>query len=450
MHIAFVVPESTGGGIATFYRHFVRALVDMGVRVSVVMADPFRLGSFPDWGLNAQAMTSVTQAEFDDVYRNLDHLMGFNNLRRDLAVAWAAWRKLGDVDRVDIVEVTDWPGIFIPACVSQSLPYVVQGHASAGQLAQHDPQPGNDLEAGLLQMIELQLLVGAHRIQSYTDLNATFWERSLGRKVERLLPAFQLPDVPVDLRQPSGRGIVLGRLQRWKGPHILSQALRRLGSAAPPVDWYGASKPWGETGLAADRQLAADFPDVWGKSFMHHPPVPPDMAERLLSQARFSVVPSTWDVFNFVIVESMAAGRPTIASKGAGASELIAHGENGFLFESGDADGLAAAIETLLAMPEGRRREIGRNAHDTVRVRLDPQHIAKIRLAAYEEAIRGFRDRPPVKPHPWAAGLLTPRDGPRRNPTDLADSILEAFPQQMLTGHLVRRLVRRTRRIASA
>ena len=65
-------------------------------------------------------------------------------------------------------------------------------------------------------------------------------------------------------------------------------------------------------------------------------------------RALFNLVPSLWDVFNFTAIEAMASGRPTIVSDGAGASELIEDGANGFVFRSGDANALATAIERLI------------------------------------------------------------------------------------------------------
>lgn len=57
-----------------------------------------------------------------------------------------------------------------------------------------------------------------------------------------------------------------------------------------------------------------------------------------------------------VMLDAMAMGKPVIATRTPGTVDYIRHGENGWLVEPGDADGLARAIATLLADPALRRR----------------------------------------------------------------------------------------------
>ena len=61
-----------------------------------------------------------------------------------------------------------------------------------------------------------------------------------------------------------------------------------------------------------------------------------------------------------VLVEAMAAGKPVVASRVGGIPDLVKHGENGFLVEPGDAEGLSQAILTLLN-DELMRSEFGKN-----------------------------------------------------------------------------------------
>jgi glycosyltransferase involved in cell wall biosynthesis len=60
------------------------------------------------------------------------------------------------------------------------------------------------------------------------------------------------------------------------------------------------------------------------------------------------VMPSTWDEpFSIVVLEGMGIGLPVVASDTGGTAEAIRDGENGFLFERGDARGLAAVLDRL-------------------------------------------------------------------------------------------------------
>jgi hypothetical protein len=104
----------------------------------------------------------------------------------------------------------------------------------------------------------------------------------------------------------------------------------------------------------------------------------------LVSRARFAIVPSTWDVFNFTAVEAMAAGKVVVCSRGAGAHELIDQGDSGLLCEAADEQSLAEAVSraTALASPEAHR--MGHNARSVVRDKLDPAAAARAHIASYE------------------------------------------------------------------
>ena len=67
---------------------------------------------------------------------------------------------------------------------------------------------------------------------------------------------------------------------------------------------------------------------------------------RLYEGAMVTILPSlTSESFGMVIAEALSAGCPVIASNIGGLPELVNEGENGYLFEPGDADALAGVIK---------------------------------------------------------------------------------------------------------
>jgi glycosyltransferase involved in cell wall biosynthesis len=420
--LAILLPDRGGGGIGTFYApHF--DVKDYGsLRSTAIDANPFAVAS-GDRTFNGSAFPP--------------------SLIHYLDVARHAYAR-GVESGADVLETCDWPLGFVPAVVEQRIPYVVQCHGSMGQIAEHDPQSGSQLAEALVQLIEPQLLRAAHRLQTLSRSNQALWERKTGRSVTLIRPAFKPPPLPADVSLEAV-GRTFGRLQRWKGPHILCEALQRLGLKAPRIEWYGGVKPWGTGDWPADRRLAEDYPTVWGSKLVHKAPLPRNQVFALQASALFNLVPSTWDVFNFTAVEAMAAARPTVISTGAGASELIVDGQNGFVFENGDSEGLAAVIDRLLAMPEAERRKIGRAGRETIAVELAPDLIMRQRLEAYEEAIRSFHDSPPPRPDDWLVSLLTP--GPKSFSN--FDALLDPVPLRTIGEHMVRRILDKTRRRGS-
>lgn len=91
-----------------------------------------------------------------------------------------------------------------------------------------------------------------------------------------------------------------------------------------------------------------------------------DEMNRVMKDIMFTVVPSIWyEVLGFVIIESFAWGKPVIASRIGGISELVIDNENGLLFMPGDVEDLRKKINHLLNHPE-RVMEMGRKAREWV------------------------------------------------------------------------------------
>lgn len=76
-----------------------------------------------------------------------------------------------------------------------------------------------------------------------------------------------------------------------------------------------------------------------------------------LAAARALVFPSDWhEGCPAIVIEAMALGRPVIASRVAGATELIDDGVNGLLFDTGDPAALAQCMRRLQNNPDEARR----------------------------------------------------------------------------------------------
>ena len=83
----------------------------------------------------------------------------------------------------------------------------------------------------------------------------------------------------------------------------------------------------------------------------------PRLAE-LYRKADLFVLPTTSDLSSWVTLEAMASGCPAIVTPVGGIGDLVKPGVTGLLVQPGDAEGLRAAIESLIDDPE-RCREMG-------------------------------------------------------------------------------------------
>jgi glycosyltransferase involved in cell wall biosynthesis len=343
------------------------------------------------------------------------------------------WEQADFGAEADIIEAADWGFSFVPPAIEAKTPLIIQAHGSAGQIADHDPLEGEEVQGALERLTERSTLSLATSLQTYSIANAEFWRAETGRDVEMIRAA-----VPLTKGAATGavsdRGLVIGRIQRWKGPHVLCQALDRLGEYAPGVDWFGRDTAFGRQGRLTGADLAERYPRVWNRRIEPRAPIPTVEVARRQAGALFNLVPSSWDVFNFTAAEAMASGRPTIVSTGAGASELVVDGENGFLFASEDAASLVGAIESVLTMSPLRLAEIGAAGRETVRRELDPMTIAAARIAAYRSAIATFAARAPAPIGGWLGEICRPSAvGP------VGNAFLGQHPMRTLASHLVQR-----------
>ena len=76
----------------------------------------------------------------------------------------------------------------------------------------------------------------------------------------------------------------------------------------------------------------------------------------LLAGATVSVMPSLNEALSNVLLESMAAGAPTVATRVGGTPEAIVDEVTGLIVEPGDATALAEAVARLLSEPALARR----------------------------------------------------------------------------------------------
>jgi glycosyltransferase involved in cell wall biosynthesis len=86
-------------------------------------------------------------------------------------------------------------------------------------------------------------------------------------------------------------------------------------------------------------------------------------ARDLYQRISVYVQPSVTEGFGIEIVEAMAHGRPVIASEGAGASEVLTHGEDGFVVPRRDPDAIAKHLEWFKNHPD-KIAEMGSNARE--------------------------------------------------------------------------------------
>lgn len=438
MKILFILPEflpQTGGGIITYYQHLLPELVSLGHQVHVYVGSPFstKLEDYEVSGITVRFLDPST------VTNRLDHFGSYKalpELQRHLASAWAIWEQVNEGQNYDIIDTTDWGLLFVPWIVEEdSPPTIVQLHGSIGQIDYYDPLGGDELKGHLTRLLEVQLLSFADELQAHSTNNANEWNRLTNRKIHYSPPAWSPHQNTYTLSERTPNGLVVGRIQYWKGPIVLCEAMRLLGKTAPVIDWIGRDTTYIKASESMSAYLSQNFPDVWGSKVRPVGPCSPEETARRQALAAFCVIPSVWDVFNFTCVEEMGCGQAVICSTGAGASGLIKDGENGLPFPANDAEALAGKLEQLLSMTTVQRESMGRAARETILSTLNPAVVAEHRIKRYESLIA--RGRHLSRLPAWVTDSVRPHE-PLSNPLAFLDNL----PLRELSRYTLRRGLR--------
>ena len=160
--------------------------------------------------------------------------------------------------------------------------------------------------------------------------------------------------------QRQGRLLFIGRLVDKKGVDILLAAMRRLhqsdSKTVPGLDIAGSGPLEAEL-----RAQATDLPAVRFLGWQT-----PEQLSRILYKAHTVVVPSRiaadgdCEGLPTVVLESIRAGVPVVASDHAGIPEIIRHEETGFLVPENDPDALAAALLAASQTGDQMRQMVAR------------------------------------------------------------------------------------------
>ncbi len=110
-----------------------------------------------------------------------------------------------------------------------------------------------------------------------------------------------------------------------------------------------------------------------GNSVEMRPWLPRTMLANMLGECSFFVLPSLFEVFPVVVLEAMASSKPVIAKANMGSTEVIEHGENGFLYKNKRE--LQKYLELFLSNPK-LIQSMGKNARRTVEERFTFKRIA--------------------------------------------------------------------------
>lgn len=174
--------------------------------------------------------------------------------------------------------------------------------------------------------------------------------------------------------------LFVGRISSEKGVETLLALARRL----PDIRFVLVGVGPLESVL---RKASQDLPNVEWKGFLDG-----EALAQMYRGARAVVIPSrVVEVFPFVVLEAMAAGKAIVASRAGGLVEMIQEGETGYLVDADDLDGFVSRVRALCEDP-GLAQLFGK----TARAQVEQHYDLKAHIDRVEEVYRLLRSDHPI------------------------------------------------------
>jgi glycosyltransferase involved in cell wall biosynthesis len=172
-----------------------------------------------------------------------------------------------------------------------------------------------------------------------------------------------------------------GNFERKGGKHLL-EAFQALYQRAPFQ--------------VADQQVKIELhlvtrdqlPDQPGVTVYNHMEPNSLALKQLYFDSHIFCLPTFGDCLPMVLSEAGASGLPLVSTRVAAIPEIVLEGENGFLTNPGDTQGLYTALQRLITDP-GLRQAMGTRATQTVSQRFDARHNAERLVALLMEIADG-------------------------------------------------------------
>ena len=163
-----------------------------------------------------------------------------------------------------------------------------------------------------------------------------------------------------------------------KGVDILIRAFKLVADEFP--DWHLKILGW-----YPDRSMLLKEIDNHPRIF-HHPPVYPHEMPAQMQECSVFVLPSRSEAMGRVLVEAMAAGKPSIGANVDGIPTVINDGVDGLLFAPEDAADLSQKLRLLLSDPPLRDR-MGRAGRERVRIEFSDEAFFRNLRLFYESVL---------------------------------------------------------------
>lgn len=174
---------------------------------------------------------------------------------------------------------------------------------------------------------------------------------------------------------------IIANLAPYKGHEHFLRIAARLSGLRSDLEFVCAGGHAGDpTTLARLEKRAHEFGIANRVRFLGFCP----NISTVFSQIHILIHPARFEAFGRVVAESLASGRPVVASREGGLPEIVDDGETGFLVEPENTDGFVAAVLKLIG-DDTLRTRMGHLGAERARSRFSIQRHVEGLAKIYEQ-----------------------------------------------------------------
>ena len=235
----------------------------------------------------------------------------------------------------------------------------------------------------------------SHHVANYLRTNYQIDENRMrlihrGVALEKFHPTAVTPERMITLskqwRIPDGANIIMlpGRITRWKGHHILIDAISKLSRKDVFCVLIGSDQ--GRTEYSKELEDKIQELQLGGQ--VRIVPHCNDMPSAYMLATVVVSASTDPEGFGRIPIEAQAMGRPIIGTDHGGAQETIIRGETGWLVPPSDSESMAKAIEEALSLSPTQRSILATRAMAHVAANFTKDQMCDKTLNVYAELLQ--------------------------------------------------------------
>ena len=390
LHVAYVYPPTpnVADGITNVVYNVTQELAKRGHEVAVYTSDMLDLHGNASLKTKKQVINGVTVYYLRSLWRHKASIV-------TPAIIPLLSKRLSDFDIIHIHDCRSFQGIFAYLFAkAKNVPYVFQPHGSYFSSLSDSPSK-TVVKTALDKLVSGKIIQNASKVIALSRVEAEDY-KCAG------VPAEKIAIVPngIDLTEYSdlpSKGsfkkkfgldknekivLYLGRIHEIKGIDILVRAFANILHKLDDVRLVIVGP---DDGYLAEIKALIKALRIEDKVLVSGPLYGVAKLEAYVD-ADVYVLPSRYETFPMTVLEAYACGKPVIASKVGGLTDLVANGQTGLLVDPGNTVQLAKNILYLLDHAD-RAGEMGLKGKAFVKDRFAIETVVAKLEAIYRESL---------------------------------------------------------------